>query len=175
MARNKATPAPAAETAAERNPAQDPATNPVPVPAVLESPVILSEATDAVTAPADQRSDGPAPLEASQGAPVVGVQLSDSVGAPAATDGSQPDGADAHLPERAAEQAADAQNDDKDGIAETQPAGNPNAPTIQIYPMRSYMDADELRRRGGPSYSVPRRHGEDLVQRKLASFQPLEE
>ncbi|MCV4287011.1 hypothetical protein OH708_03725 [Pseudomonas capsici] len=52
---------------------------------------------------------------------------------------------------------------------------NPNSPVVQIYPMRSYMDENELRRRGGPAYSAPRRHAEDLVQRKLASFEPLKE
>ncbi|WP_313456386.1 hypothetical protein [Pseudomonas sp.] len=54
-------------------------------------------------------------------------------------------------------------------------AANPNPATLQIYPMRSYMDEDELRRRGGPAYVVPRRHAEELVERKLASFEPLEE
>lgn len=62
-----------------------------------------------------------------------------------------------------------------------QPAGedlvavNPNPATLQIYPMRSYMDEGELRRRGGPAYVVPRRHAEELVQRKLASHEPLKE
>ncbi|BBH46908.1 hypothetical protein [Pseudomonas sp. KU43P] len=54
-------------------------------------------------------------------------------------------------------------------------AANPNPATLQIYPMRSYMDGGELRRRGGPAYVVPRRHAEELVERKLASFEPLEE
>lgn len=54
-------------------------------------------------------------------------------------------------------------------------AANPNPATLQIYPMRSYMDEGELRRRGGPAYVVPRRHAEELVERKLASFEPLEE
>lgn len=51
----------------------------------------------------------------------------------------------------------------------------PNRSTLQIYPMRSYMDEGELRRRGGPAYVVPRRHAEELVQRKLASLEPLKE
>lgn len=58
---------------------------------------------------------------------------------------------------------------------EDQVAANPNPATLQIYPMRSYMDEGELRRRGGQVYSVPRRHAEDLVRRKLASFEPLKE
>lgn len=52
---------------------------------------------------------------------------------------------------------------------------NPNPATLQIYPLRSYMDEDELRRRGGPAYTVPRRHAEELVQRNLASLEPLKE
>ncbi|MBA6091920.1 hypothetical protein H4C81_24045 [Pseudomonas monteilii] len=54
-------------------------------------------------------------------------------------------------------------------------AANPNPVTLQIYPMRSYMDEGELRRRGGPAYVVPRRHAEELLQRKLASLEPLKE
>ena len=60
------------------------------------------------------------------------------------------------------------------GADDVQAPENPNLPVVQIYPLRSYMDADELRRRGGPAYSAPRRHADDLVQRKLASFEPLE-
>lgn len=54
-------------------------------------------------------------------------------------------------------------------------AGNLNPLAVQIYPLRSYMDEGELRRRNGPAYSVPRRHAEDLVQRNLGSFEPLQE
>lgn len=54
-------------------------------------------------------------------------------------------------------------------------AANPNPATLQIYPLRSYMDEGELRRRGGPAYVVPRRHAEELVQCKLASLEPLKE
>lgn len=50
-----------------------------------------------------------------------------------------------------------------------------NPSTLQIYPLRSYMDEGELRRRGGPAYTVPRRHAEELVQRNLASLNPLKE
>lgn len=53
--------------------------------------------------------------------------------------------------------------------------GNLNPATLQIYPLRSYMDEGELRRRNGPAYTVPRRHAEELVQRKLASLEPLKE
>ncbi|MFV3402866.1 hypothetical protein ACNFIC_02775 [Pseudomonas sp. NY15463] len=58
---------------------------------------------------------------------------------------------------------------------EDQSEANPNPATLQIYPMRSYMDEGELRRRGGSAYTVPRRHAEELVQRNLASFEPLKE
>ncbi|NQD72925.1 hypothetical protein [Pseudomonas sp. CM27] len=52
---------------------------------------------------------------------------------------------------------------------------NSNPASLQIYPLRSYMDEGELRRRGGPAYKVPRRHAEELVQRNLASLEPLKE
>ncbi|VVM43967.1 hypothetical protein PS623_00401 [Pseudomonas fluorescens] len=77
-----------------------------------------------------------------------------------------------HPPPAVGVDAADA---DADADADAQPSATVNALTVDIFPLRSYMDAEELRRRGGPSYSVPRRHGEDLVQRRLASFEPLED
>lgn len=67
----------------------------------------------------------------------------------------------------------------EDGVSqpavEVQGPATLNTVTLQIYPMRSYMDEGELRRRGGPGYEVERRHGEELVQRHLAALTPLEE
>jgi len=75
--------------------------------------------------------------------------------------------------------ADSAETNSGDGLnlpaVEEQVPANPNPVTLQIYPMRSYMDEGELRRRGGPAYSVPRRHAEELVERKLASFEVLKE
>lgn len=56
-----------------------------------------------------------------------------------------------------------------------QAQSNPNPATLEVYPLRSYIDDGELRRRGGPAYTVPRRHAEELVQRNLASLEPLKE
>ncbi|WP_028634956.1 hypothetical protein [Pseudomonas parafulva] len=50
-----------------------------------------------------------------------------------------------------------------------------NPAKVKVYPLRSFMDEGELRRRGGPSYLVPRLHAEDLEQRNLVSRTPLEE
>jgi len=50
-----------------------------------------------------------------------------------------------------------------------------NPARVKVYPLRSFMDEGELRRRGGPSYLVPRLHAEDLEQRNLVSRTPLEE
>ncbi|GLO14724.1 hypothetical protein PPUJ20028_33070 [Pseudomonas putida] len=69
----------------------------------------------------------------------------------------------------------EAGDDTDQPAAEDLVAANPNPVTLQIYPMRSYMDEGELRRRGGPAYVVPRRHAEELVRRKLASLEPLKE
>lgn len=71
--------------------------------------------------------------------------------------------------------AGNAGNDLNQSEAEDQAPANPNPVTLEIYPMRSYMDEGELRRRGGPAYSVPRRHAEELMERKLASLHPLKE
>lgn len=50
-----------------------------------------------------------------------------------------------------------------------------NPATVEVYPLRSFMDEGELRRRGGPSYQVPKLHAEELEQRQLISRTPLEE
>ncbi|WP_176240892.1 hypothetical protein [Pseudomonas sp. B5(2017)] len=71
--------------------------------------------------------------------------------------------------------AAEDGNDSDQLTTGEDPAASPNPAVLKIYPLRSYMDEGELRRRGGPAYSVPRRHAEELVQRKLASLDPLTE
>lgn len=50
-----------------------------------------------------------------------------------------------------------------------------NPAKVEVYPLRSFMDEGELRRRGGPSYRVPKLHAEELEHRKLISRTPLEE
>lgn len=70
---------------------------------------------------------------------------------------------------------ANAGDDFNTPAGEAQAPANPNPVALQVYPMRSYMDEGELRRRGGPAYVVPRRHAEELVELKLASFEPLRE
>ena len=78
-------------------------------------------------------------------------------------------------PEGASQVASDL-TDDADPLVEGDHAtATLNPATLQIYPLRSYMDEGELRRRGGPAYTVARRHAEELVQRKLASLEPLKE
>lgn len=65
---------------------------------------------------------------------------------------------------------------DTDGPAAGEEAAvSRNPVNLQIYPVRSYMDEGELRRRGGPAYTVPRRHAEELVRRNLAALEPLKE
>lgn len=76
---------------------------------------------------------------------------------------------------QAAPAASNGGSDADQAVGVVDPATNPNPVTVLVYPMRSYMDEGELRRRGGPFYSVPRRHAQELVQRKLASFEPLKE
>lgn len=46
---------------------------------------------------------------------------------------------------------------------------DPNPQTVEIWPLRSYQDAGEIKRRGGPSYSVPKRHADALIARGLAT------
>ncbi len=50
-----------------------------------------------------------------------------------------------------------------------------NPAQVEVYPLRSFMDEGELRRRRGPGYLVPRLHAEDLERRNLVSRTPLED
>lgn len=40
---------------------------------------------------------------------------------------------------------------------------------VEIWPLRSYQDAGEIKRRGGLSYTAPKRHADALIARGLAS------
>ncbi|UQY33589.1 hypothetical protein K8U54_17970 [Pseudomonas fulva] len=55
--------------------------------------------------------------------------------------------------------------------ADTGAAGkaNANPQTVEVWPLRSYQDAGEIKRRGGPGYSVPKRHSDALITRGLAT------
>jgi len=109
------------------------------------------------------------PVDSGAGSDIAASDLAASAEAPA-TEAGASEGAGQIGP------ALNDRTDEADQSAgEGEVAANPNPATLQIYPMRSYMDEGELRRRGGPAYRVPRRHAEELVERKLASFEPLEE
>jgi hypothetical protein len=110
-----------------------------------------------------------APADSCAGSDVAGSDLGASAGA-SATEAWASEGAGQSGP------TVNETGDDIDlPVAGDLVVANPNPVTLQIYPMRSYMDEGELRRRGGPAYVVPRRHAEELVERKLASFEPLKE
>lgn len=44
-----------------------------------------------------------------------------------------------------------------------------NASEVTVYPLRSYMDGGEIKKRGGPGYSVPKRHADALISHGVAS------
>lgn len=50
-------------------------------------------------------------------------------------------------------------------------AVDPNPAEVTVWPLRTYQDAGELKRRAGPSYTAPRRHAEALFQRGLVSLE----
>lgn len=50
-----------------------------------------------------------------------------------------------------------------------------NPAEVEVFPLRTYQDSGELRRRGGKGYMVDKRHADALVQRNLASLDPLKE
>ncbi|OQR30263.1 hypothetical protein BWR59_17030 [Pseudomonas sp. Bc-h] len=41
--------------------------------------------------------------------------------------------------------------------------------TVEVFPLRSYQDDGEIKRRGGPGYSVPKRHADQLILAGLAT------
>jgi len=49
------------------------------------------------------------------------------------------------------------------------PSSKDGANTVEIFPLRSYQDQDEIKRRGGPGYSVSKRHADQLIQAGLAT------
>lgn len=50
-----------------------------------------------------------------------------------------------------------------------------NLGEVEVFPLRTYQDAGELRRRGGKGYVVDKRHAVALVQRGLATLEDPEE
>lgn len=61
--------------------------------------------------------------------------------------------------------------DDTEAKAGAADKPTPNPQTVDIWPMRTYQDAGEIKRRGGPSYSVTKRHADALIARGLATDQ----
>ncbi len=49
-----------------------------------------------------------------------------------------------------------------------------NPGEVEVFPLRTYQDAGELRRRGGQGYLVDKRHAAALVQRGLATVEDQE-
>jgi hypothetical protein len=50
-----------------------------------------------------------------------------------------------------------------------------NPVVVKVYPLRTYQDDGELRRRGGNGYLVAKRHADALALRGLATFKRSEE
>ena len=144
-----------------------------------ETPAVTAETNTSVAAPAPSPAQ---PLVASPAASASDSAVSSPLGEETKATAHGPDtgSIDNAGQEQLAEQVglSDSQDDEPGadtGAGGEEPVANLNPAEVQIYPLRSYMDEGELRRRGGPSYLVPRRHAEDLLQRKLASLEPLEE
>jgi hypothetical protein len=51
----------------------------------------------------------------------------------------------------------------------SQSAGEQTVTTVEVFPLRSYQDEGEIKRRGGPGYSVPKRHADQLILAGLAA------
>lgn len=68
----------------------------------------------------------------------------------------------------AAKPKSGATDSDGDAAANTEKA-DPNPQVVEIWPLRSYQDAGEIKRRGGSSYTAPKRHADALIARGLAS------
>ncbi len=66
---------------------------------------------------------------------------------------------------RKAASVADSSSETVEAVASSET----NPSEVTIYPLRSYMDAGEIKRRGGPGYTVPKRHADALVAQRVAS------
>ncbi len=94
---------------------------------------------------------------------------------PAATDVAAPT-ADKSAAKKSAKQSGKSAAKPKSGTTdsngdEAADAGkaDPNPQAVEIWPLRSYQDAGEIKRRGSKSYTVPKRHADALIARGLAS------
>ncbi|MDP9557870.1 UNVERIFIED_ORG: hypothetical protein J2W65_003518 [Pseudomonas parafulva] len=149
-----------------------------------EKPSVVLE--QAVPAPGDQALNSPPGGSDSSGAEPVANTVHEAGGpeaeqpvelAPADT--SAEGAADTGVSPNQPGQAGDALHvaADMAGLEEltSSAPAEVNTAQVEVYPLRSFMDEGELRRRGGPSYQVPRLHAEDLERRNLVSRTPLEE
>jgi hypothetical protein len=145
-----------------------------------ETPVSTADVKDAVLSAVESGAlatdSGPAKGEGQE--PLTGeagLSIEAIVSAASLTDDTKGPVTVSEGSDQAAPTASDGGNDADQPVGEVDLASNPNPVAVQIYPLRSYMDEGELRRRGGPAYAVPRRHAEELVRRKLASLEALKE
>ena len=176
MARKQATPAPVVEdkdptTATETSAGQVDGDNLAIPEGVLVPPNNDESGGRPVPTPAEGAGQG---LPADQRGPIPewgseAVVLAAEPGAPGA------EASDGESSGHSALMATEAGSDTDEPATGEEVAVSLNPVTLQIYPMRSYMDEGGLRRRGGPAYTVPRRHAEELVRRKLASLEPLKD
>lgn len=58
---------------------------------------------------------------------------------------------------------------DDNAAPEVAVEGSTNPVSVAIFPLRTYHDAGELKRRGGPSYLAPRLHAKQLIDSGLAT------
>ncbi|MCK2124315.1 hypothetical protein [Pseudomonas sp. PNPG3] len=144
-----------------------------PSPAGAIGPASDDPGNSGVPAVASGQAEG-SNLELSEGQVAAGTESDVVAGGQGANAGiAATDAATSEDASLAASSLADSSTG-ADALAPEDQA-KPNPATLQIYPLRSYMDEGELRRRGGPAYTVPRRHAEELAQRNLASLEPLKE
>jgi len=105
-------------------------------------------------------SADPAATAASAAPPAAKNAASPAANKPAAQRSAKQRGKAAAKPKSGATSSDDTADEEK-------VEANPKA--VEIWPLRSYQDAGEIKRRGGKSYTAPKRHADALVARGLAS------
>lgn len=105
-------------------------------------------------------SAAPAATAASAAPPAATNAASPAANKPAAQRSAKQRGKAAAKPKNGATASDDAADEEK-------VEANPKA--VEVWPLRSYQDAGEIKRRGGESYTVPKRHADALIARGLAS------
>lgn len=136
-----------ASTRKQEKPAQTAATNPSPsIPS--ESAVTAESTVPAAAIPSEPAAESSTPLASDD------ASAQADINEPVVTTPEPDEGASVS---------------EKNSTLDAAPVDGLNPVEVDIFPLRTYQDAGELKRRGGPSYRAPRLHAKQLIAAGLAT------